>query len=144
MLVGCVFIDFSKAFDTLSHAKLLQKLSDYGIKDTDLSWFTDYMFNRKQIVLYNGQCSSISSIKCGVPQGSIIGPLLFVIFINDIVDYVIKSSIIKYADDTVLYTPGKDIYIIEQNLSQDLERLAEWFTENEMILNLKKGKMYVC
>ena len=140
MLVGCVFIDFSKAFDTLSHAKLLQKLSAYGIKDTELSWFTDYLFNRKQIVLYNGQCSSISSIKCGVPQGSIIGPLLFVIFINDIVDYVIKSSIIKYADDTVLYTPGKDIYIIEQNLSQDLERLAEWFTENEMILNLKKGK----
>ena len=137
MLVGCVFIDFSKAFNTLSHAKMLQKLSTYGINDTELSWFMDYLFNRKQIVLYNGQCSSTSSIRCGVPQGSILGLRLFVIFINDIVDYVKQSLIIKYADDTVLYTTGKDTYIIEQNLSQDLERLAEWFTENELILNVQ-------
>ena len=97
------------------------------------------MFNRKQIVRFNDQFSEMNSITCGVPQGSILGPLLFVIFVNDIVDVVKHSNIIKYADDTVLYTANnKDIVIIEQNLSKDMNALASWFTENEITLNLKK------
>lgn len=117
MLTGCIFIDFSKAFDTLSHAKLLLKLSSYGIKNKELEWFSDYLFNRTQLVKYNNVLSDINQVTCGVPQGSILGPLLFVIFANDIEDYIRFTSIIKYADDTVLYVAGKSIEIIETHLT---------------------------
>ena len=105
-----------------------------------MNWFADYLFNRSQFVVYHGQNSDHCKVTCGVPQGSIHGPLLFIIFANDIVDHVKHSSLIKYADDTVLYTPGKDIIIIENKLSKDMSSLAAWFNENELILNLKKGK----
>ena len=84
MLVGSVFIDFSKAFDSLLHSKLLHKLPAYGITGIEFQWFTNYIFNRKHIVSYNDQPSKMSSITCGVPQGSILGPLLLVIFVNNI------------------------------------------------------------
>ena len=143
MLTGCIFIDLSKAFDTLSHAKLLLKLSAYGIANTELEWFTDYLFNRKQIVNYNNVSSDAEYVTCGVPQGSILGPLLFIIFANDVADYVQYSEIIKYADDTVLYVAGKSIEIIESYFSSDLNGLATWLEENELILNLNKGKTEV-
>jgi hypothetical protein len=139
-LVGCIFIDFSKAFDTLSHSKLLSKLTAYGIGDIELEWFTSYLFNRQQFVNYNNHSSQPCTVTCGVPQGSILGPLLFVIFANDIIDHVSQSKIIKYADDTVLYAAGKDLNTIESALSEDVSALASWFIENELILNLKKRK----
>jgi hypothetical protein len=108
-LVGCVFIDFSKAFDTLSHSKLLSKLTAYGITDNELEWFTSYLFQRRQLIQYNDKLSKSCPVTCGVPQGSILGPLLFVIFANDIMDHVNNSKIIMYADDTVLYTDGQDL-----------------------------------
>ena len=105
-----------------------------------MNWFADYLFNRSQFVVYHNQNSDHCKVTCGVPQGSIVDPLLFIIFANDIVDHVKHSSLIKYADDTVLYTPGKDIIIIENKLSKDMSSLAAWFNENELIFNLKKGK----
>ena len=140
LLTGCVFLDFSKAFDTLSHSKILSKMPAYGIYGKELDWITSYLFNRQQIVKYSGTSSSMGYVSCGVPQGSILGPLIFIIFVNDIVDCLKRTQIIKYADDTVLYVPGKSIEIIENELSSDLSILAEWFRENELILNLKKGK----
>ena len=139
-LVGCVFIDFSKAFDTLSHSKLISKLSAYGIADKELAWFTSYLFHRQQLIKYDGCLSQPCSVTSGVPQGSILGPLLFLIFVNDITDKIKNSKVIMYADDTVLYADGADLKTIENALSSDMSLLASWFTENELLLNLKKGK----
>ena len=135
---GCVFTGFSRAFDTISHAKLLQKSNAYGIKNFELEWFSDYLFNCKQLVNYNNTLpESGLRTSSGAPRGSILGPLLFIIFANDIVDVLRNSGIIKYANDTELYVAGKSIEIIESQLSDDLNLLAKWFKENELIL---KGK----
>ena len=88
-------------------------------------------------------CTSLSAagkVHCGVPQGSIIGPLLFVLFYNDFPSCLKHSEVIVYADDTVIFVPGKDLAIIEARLSADMQRIHEWCTDNELILNLEKGK----
>ena len=139
-LVGAVFIDLSKAFDTISHAKLLDKLSRYGINDGELEWFKDYLFSRKAVVSYNNCLSEVHEIYSGVPQGSILGPLLFLVFFNDITDVVNHSKVIKYADDTVLYVADKQTQSIQAKLDKDMESIAGWLKENELIINLKKGK----
>ena len=137
-LVGAVFIDLSKAFDTISHTKLLEKLSQYGVNDGELEWFKDYLFSRKATVSYN--CTSgVREIYTGVPQGSILGPLLFLIFFNDITDVINHAKIVKYADDTVLYVADKETQSIQTQLVMDMESIAVWLKENELIINLKKG-----
>ena len=105
-----------------------------------MEWFKSYLFNRRQVVYYNTHTSALSSVACGVPQGSILGPLLFILFSNDIVDNVKNSRISMYADDTILYAHGKDLNMIENALSRDMSSLPAWFHENELILNLKEGK----
>ena len=139
-LVGTIFIDLSKAFDTLSHGKLLTKLESYGVKSVELEWFTDYLFNRSQQVQYKNSLSNEEKITCGVPQGSILGPLLFIVFFNDFLSCLKHSDVIKYADDTVIYVAGKDIFIIESRLSADMQAISNWCLQNELILNLKVGK----
>ena len=140
MMVGAVFIDLSKAFDTISHSKLLQKLESYGVTGVELAWFNDYLFNRSQRIQFDNLLSTNVDVHCGVPQGSIIGPLLFILFYNDFPSCLKHSKCVIYADDTVIYVPGKDVFIIESRLSADMSRISNWLTENELILNLKKGK----
>lgn len=139
-LTGCVFIDLSKAFDTISHSGLLSKLSTYGVRGTELAWFTDYLFCRSQVVQYKGVLSEPQPILTGVPQGSILGPILFIIFFNDVHKPLQHSKIITYADDSVIYTSSKDIDTIQRSLSEDMNNLCEWFKDNELIINLKKDK----
>lgn len=139
-MVGAVFVDLSKAFDTLSHAKLLTKLESYGVKGVELEWFTDYLFDRHICVSYHTSTSLLQPVTTGVPQGSILGPLLFVVFFNDVTDVVKKAKLIKYADDTVLYFGSKDVIVINNTLTDELKCLAEWLDENELLINLKKGK----
>ena len=139
-LTGACFIDLSKAFDTISHAKLLTKLPKYGIHDIELEWFTDYLFNRNAIVQFEQEYSESFSPSSGVPQGSILGPLLFLIIFNDLTDVIEYSKVIKYADDTVLFVSGKTATDITEELNRDLSRLDKWFHENELIMNLNKGK----
>ena len=139
-LVGATFIDLSKAFDTISHSNLLQKFPKYGIKEGELSWFTDYLFHRSAAVSYGKSSSKIADIQTGVPQGSILGPLLFILFFNDITDVIVGTRIVKYADDTVIYAADKDLKVIKTKLSNDMESIADWFDENGLIINLKKGK----
>ena len=140
---GAVFIGLTKAFDTISHSIMLSKLSRYGVSDMELQWLTDYLFLRKQIVHFNGVLSEPNPINNGVPQGSIFGPLLFLIFFNDVHSPLRHCKILTYADDTVIFTSSNDIDAIQDSLSQDLDNLFNWFRDNELVFNLKKGKTEV-
>ena len=98
-----VYLDFSKSFDTVDHEILLSKLSHYGIRGKSLKWFQNYLSNRKQYVTYNGVSSQVNNITHGVPQGSILGPLLFLLYINDLGKICSSTSSILFADDTNLF-----------------------------------------
>ncbi len=110
LLTGAVFIDLPKAFDTVSHSNILNKLTSFGIRSYELEWLTNYLFNRAaQYVSFDGSLSEKFQVTSGVPQGSILGPLLFILYIiNDIDDHLTCAHIIKYADDTVLFLAGRD------------------------------------
>ena len=129
-----------KGFDTVDHARLLPKFPIYGIKNKELCWFESNLFGRKQIVSYDGALSEIQAISCGVPQGSILGPLLFTLLINDINKNLRKCEMTLYADDSVLYVGGKTCDVIEEKLNSDLEQIANWFVQNNLVVNLKKTK----
>ena len=101
-MVGAVFIDLSKAFDTLGHSTLLAKLPAYGIIGNELLWFTDYLFGRQQYVQLGKSTTSMQPAYSGVPLDSILGPLLFDLYFNDFVDRVLMANVLLYADDTVL------------------------------------------
>ena len=130
-MVGAVFIDLSKAIDTLGHSTLLAKLPAYGIDGNELLWFTDYLFGRQQYVQLGKSTSSMQPVYSGVPQGSILRPLLFNWYFNDFADRVLIANVLLYADDTVLYFVGKDVGIIENTLSRELEEVARYLDENE-------------
>ena len=126
-----VFLDFSKAFDTVNHEILLSKLDHYGIRGPALEWFRSYLEDRKQFVTYNDVSSSTGVIKCGVPQGSILGPLLFLIYINDL-DCVCKhTTAILFADDTNLFISSKDISQIQASLNAELAQLSLWLKDSK-------------
>jgi len=106
-VTGAVFIGLSKAFDTLGNAGLLSKLSIYDIKDRELYWFSIYLFDRKQFVIYNGQSSEMQPMSCGVPQGSIVSPLMLTLLLNDIDTNLQLWDILLYADDIIMLHTGR-------------------------------------
>ena len=117
-----VYLDFSKAFDTVDHAILLSKLSHYGIRSKALNWFISYLSNRKQYVTYNGVSSPVNNITCGVPQGSILGPLLFLLYINDLGHICSNTTLILFADYTNLFKSGKDLNKMQDELNSELAK----------------------
>ena len=135
---GAVFVDLKKAFDTVDWDILLKKLRDIGINGTALSWMESYLTNRVCRTLVNSELSSESSITCGVPQGSLLGPLFFIIYINDLVDCVKSCKVQLYADDTVLYFSNSSMQNIESALNSDLENVSKWMSKNKLTVNCKK------
>ena len=133
--VGVVFMDLSKAFDTISHDLLLAKLKAYRFSHNVLAFMINYLKNRSHRANINSNFSTWEEVKAGVPQGSILGSLLFNIFIN-IFYFEDKSYLSNCADDNVLYAFGSNMTEVNNKLSQDLLKLSEWFTEYFMILNL--------
>ena len=138
-----IFLDLSKAFDTVNHDILLKKLYFYGIRGNCHAWIKDYLSNRKQIVKYNQTRSSEQVVTCGVPQGSILGPLLFLIYINDLNNSTDNLSTILFADDTNLFCSGKNIQELESTVNAELARVQEWLTLNQLTLNIKKSNFII-
>ena len=139
-MVGALFLDLSKAFDTMSHDLILSKLREFGVASLEREWFADYLFGRLQLVQIGNQYSSPFSVTSGVPQGSILGPLLFLIFFNDLQNQLSETRCIQYADDTVIFVAHEDVKTIEKILNDELRKLQGYFRNNELVLNLKKGK----
>ena len=137
---GAVYVDLKKAFDTVNHATILSKLPVYGINDKELSWFIDYLFNRKHFVGFNTTCSKYQEITCGVPQGSILGPLLFLLLMNDIEHVITSCEVLLYADDMVIFFASKNVSLIESTLTKDLQQISDWLIKNQLIINLKARK----
>ncbi|MES9879908.1 MAG: reverse transcriptase family protein [Sedimenticola sp.] len=130
-----VYLDFAKAFDSVPHKRLLHKLSSYGIKGTLLLWISDFLLGRRQYVAVKGKHSSWQDVLSGVPQGSVLGPILFIIYINDLPE-VVNSTVKIFADDTKLYSKDSDYNIIQQ----DLDSLCSWADLWQLRFNVSKCK----
>ena len=122
-----IFIDLSKAFDTVDHQILISKLKNYRIEGNNLNWFKNYLQNRKQYLILNKHETSFGSIKCGVPQGSILGALLFLIYVNDLYNASDIVDPIIFADDTNLFLPHQNINILFNKFNEELQKIEPWF-----------------
>jgi exonuclease III len=139
-MVGVAFVDLRKAFDSVHHNMLINKLEMYGCSSGTLSWFQSYLGSRSQVVNVRGHYSDEENILRGVPQGSILGPLLFVLFVNDFHLHLTKTCSNLYADDTNIYATGKSVAEISCQLTEDMGHLWNWCTDNDMYVNVDKTK----
>ena len=143
-LFACgVFIDLQKAFDTVDHTILLKKLEYYGIKGIANDWFKSYLSGRTQFTSVNGYNSELRKIKIGVPQGSVLGPLLFLIYINDLHCCIKYSSIHHFADDTNLFVAHDSIKTMQKQVNLDLKILCKWLRANKISLNASKTEVLI-
>ena len=134
-----VFLDLKKAFDIVDHTILLKKLYSYGIRGKAHTWLTSYLTGRTQYVVYDGHKSSTLNMTCGVPQGSILGPLLFIIYVNDICNVSELLFKILYADDTCVVAQGHNLEELIDTLNNELSSLNEWLLCNKLTLNTNKS-----
>ena len=134
-----IFIDLKKAFDTVDHKIHLEKMDFYGIRGVSNTWFKNYLDNHKQYVSVNGEESSCLTMLCGVPQGSVLGPLLFLLFINDLP----KSSklfTLLFADDTTFQLSSSSLSDLFKTANDEISKACEWFQANKLTLNVSKTK----
>ena len=136
---GCgVFIDLKKAFDTVNFSILITKMDHYGIRGISLDWFTSYLSNRMQYVSINGHISENRYISCGVSQGSVLGPLLFLLYINDLPNVSKHLSFYLFADDTNIYFEANDLLTLQKVMNRELRHIKKWLDANELALILIK------
>ena len=140
---GLIFLDLKKAFNTVDHEILLKKLKMYGVTGLEHDWFTSYLDNRKQFCRVDGTSSDVRGINCGAPQGSCLGPLLFLIYINDLTFSLQKSHVSMYADDTAISLSSKNIDDLQNDLNLDLLKLQDWLHANKLSLNVVKTQSLI-
>ena len=128
-----------KAFDTINHDILFKKLSIIGFSNHTVKWFQSYLSNRKFTINLKNSFSEVSSISCGVPQGSILGPLLFLIYVNDM-PMAVKCDLFLYADDTCLVFQSKNVKDIEKQLNEDFANICDWFVDNKLSIHFGEDK----
>ena len=133
-----VFIDYSKAFDTIDHSILVRKLEAYGVRGLPLKLFADYLQNRKQFVKINSVYSSPGYLNLGVPQGSILGPLLFLIYINDLPNISTRFQTLLFADDTTLSFRGKNLQELSRFCNDELLNFNKWSIANKLSISIEK------
>ena len=141
-LNGVVFLDIKTAFDSINHHILLNKMNEqFGIFGMELKWFESYLLNREQQCCINGELSSNKVITCGVPQGSILGPLLFLLYINDLPDCLKSTTPGMYADDTQIFSSSNNANELVVRLNSDLAHVCNWLKENRLQMHPSKCKI---
>ena len=142
--IGCgIFVDLQKAFDTVDHQILLTKLNHYGIRGVSNDWCKSYLSNRNQYVSINGFDSGLAAINCGVPRGSVLGPLLFLLYINDLNHTIKFCKVHHFSDDTNLLCMSNSIKKLNKLVNANLKHLVHWLNANKISLNVKKTEMVI-
>ena len=137
-----IYLDLSKAFDCVNCAILLIKLEHYGIRGTALNFFESFITNREQLTIVNGEVSELLKVLCGVPQGSTLGPLLFLIYINDIAN-ASNFHVSLFADDTCLVLSHKNLDTLRDLCNSELIHINTWFLANKLTANSTKASKYM-
>ncbi|CAB3989406.1 Hypothetical predicted protein [Paramuricea clavata] len=143
LLNGVIFLDLKKAFDCVDHNILLKKMHCYGIRGHTLAWFQSYLSSRIQICKVDQTMSKTRTVKCGIPQGSNLGPLLFLLYINDLPNCLTSSSASMFADDTNVSTNGKTNDELQERINVDLENIHQWLLANKLTLNKDKTEYMI-
>lgn len=136
-----IFIDLKKTFDTIDNNILLHKLERYGFRGIANTWLKNYLDNRCQYMQINDVRSNMLKITQGVPQGSVLGPKLFILYINDICSVTNEFNYVLFADDTTLYCSGENLELLLSKAKKGLQRLKNWFDLNKLSLNIDKTKL---
>ena len=134
-----MLVDLQKAFDTINHKVLLQKPKAIRFSEQSIQWFRSYLRDWIFLVETENKLSDFGKISCGVPQGSIVGPLLFLIYVNNM-PQAVKSNLLLYADDSCLMYQHKDIAIIKKILNEDFQNISDWFVDNKLSIHFGDDK----